>query len=65
MTNELNIAAVSAGAVPIMRRRRSSAVRAPDFDILTQVRFPKIKMLDSSSTPASGEQRIEPFRGHR
>ncbi len=35
-------------------------VWAPDFDILKRVRIPKIKTLDTSSTPASGEQRIEP-----
>ena len=37
-------------------------MRALDFDILTRVRFPKIKTLDTSSTPARGEQRIEPKR---
>ena len=35
-------------------------VWAPDFDILKRVCFPKIKTLDTSSTPSSGEQRIEP-----
>lgn len=35
-------------------------VWAPEQDILGRYRFPKIKTLDTSSTPKAGEQRIEP-----
>lgn len=35
-------------------------VWAPDHDLLTRTRFPKITTLDTSATPKAGEKRIEP-----
>lgn len=35
-------------------------VWAPEQDILSRFRFPRIKTLDTSSTPKAGEKRIEP-----
>ena len=35
-------------------------VWAPEHDILDRIRFPRIKTLDTSSTPKAGETRIEP-----
>lgn len=35
-------------------------VWAPEHDLLERVRFPRIKTLDTSSTPKAGEKRIEP-----
>ena len=37
-------------------------VWAPDHDILERVKFPRIRTLDTSSTPKGGERRFEPKR---
>lgn len=37
-------------------------VWAPDLDLLKRVRFPKIKTLDTSATPAAGKKRVDPKR---
>ena len=48
-----------AGVAPALRGLGAGT----EFDIVTRVRFPRIKTLETSSTLASGEQRIGPFRG--
>jgi len=35
-------------------------VWAPDLDLLKRVKFPRIKTLDTSATPAAGKTRVEP-----
>lgn len=35
-------------------------VWAPDLDILSRAKFPRIKTLDTSATPKAGERRVEP-----
>jgi len=38
----------------------SGWIWAPDLDLLTKAKFPKIKTLDTSATPKAGETRVEP-----